>query len=299
MNYTAIVNSAWGTAWKRRYLWVFGFFAGMGGNTIGNIGGRGGSEQAERIAGWITAHPGLVGALLLGGLLLWAVLVALQSLSYAALVHATGTLAGGGTNDFDSSLEAGFRWFWRVFGLQLLLGLLVLALVAAAGLPLLLAALSRQTGAIIAAGVWLAVALLPAIAVAGVAAIVWDYALRFAVLNDRPAGDALGDGWRLFRANVGTSVVVWLIMVALGLAYGFALIVPLVVLGVPFVIAGAFNPWLGIVPAVLLGLPVMVVLIAMYGVFETAYWSEAFVALTRQAVGGPGPVPSGQGAATA
>ncbi|MCU0606752.1 MAG: hypothetical protein MUF78_04875 [Candidatus Edwardsbacteria bacterium] len=287
MNYTAIVNQAWEVAWKRRYLWVFGFFAGMGGNTIGNIGGRGGREQAEHIAGWITAHPGLVGALILGGALLWMVLIALQSLSYAALVHATGTLAGGGTNDFDSSLDAGFRWFWRVFGLQLLLGLLVLALLAAAGMPLLLAALTQRTGAIIAAAVWLAVAILPVIAIAAVATIVWDLALRYAVLDDRTAGQAIGDGWRLFRANLGPSVVIWLIMAALGMAFGFALIVPLVVFGIPFIIAGAFNPWLGIVPAVVLGLPLMAVLVSVYGVFETAYWSEAFVALTRPA-GGPG-----------
>ncbi len=288
MDYTAIVRQSWDIAWKRRYLWVFGFFAGMGGNTLGNIGGRGGSEQAERIAGWFAAHPGLVAAVVLGGLLLWVVLVALQALSYAALVHATGTLAGGRTNDFDSSLDAGFRWFWRVFGLQLALGLLVLALVGLAAAPALLLAVTRQTGLIIAGLGWLVIAILPVIAVAAALTVIWDYALRYAVLHDRPAGDAVNRGWRLFRDNLGQSAAVWGIMAALGMAFSLALVLPLVVFGIPFIIAGAFNPWLGIVPAVLLGLPLAVALISIFGVFDVAYWSSAFVRLTAPA-GPPAP----------
>lgn len=288
MNYTAIVNSAWAIAWKRRYLWVFGFFAGMGGNTIGNIGGRGGREQAERIAGWIAEHPGLVGALLLGGLLLWVVLTALQSLSYAALVHATGTLAGGGTNDFDSSLEAGFRWFWRVFWMLVLLGMVIIGIIGLLALPAIMMIPTKQA-ALIAIGVgWLAVMLIPALCAAVAVTIVWDYALRYGVLHDMPAGAAIVAGWRLLRSTLGPSVIVWLINLALGMAFGMALVAAMVVFGLPFVIAGAFNSWLGIVPAVLLGLPLLVVLIAVYGVFDTAYWSGAFVALVKPVAPGSG-----------
>ena len=283
MNYTALVNRSFAIAWKHRYLWVFGFFAGLGGNTLGNIGGRGGNEQAGRLFEWTASHPVLLLVIIMGGVILWCVLTALQSLSFGALIGATGDLLIDRANDFDRSLEAGFRYFWRVFGLQLLLGLTILGIVAITVIPPLLLLLTKQTGLIILAVAWLVILALPFIAAVATATVVWDFALRFGVLRDRKAGNALGEGWRLFRNNLGRSAAVWGVMAALGLAFSFAVMLAVVMLGLPFLIAGAINPWLGIIPSVLIGLPLMIVMISMYGVFDVAYWSAVFLDLTTTA----------------
>ncbi|MDI6740505.1 MAG: hypothetical protein QME74_09100 [Candidatus Edwardsbacteria bacterium] len=291
MDYTKIVKQAWEIAWKRRYLWVFGFFAGMGGNVIGNIGGRIDSEQASGIASWLVAHPALAAGIVLGGLLLAIVFTVLQSLSMAGLISATGSLVRGQPNGFDATVNAGFRWFWRVFGMQVLLGLALIALIAITVVPPIILIVTKQAGTIALGAAWLVIVILPFFIVLIGAAILWDYAIRYAVLHDLTAGRAFSAGWRLLRDRLGQSVGIWAVMFGLGLAFGMILFVPMLVLGLPFLIAGMINPWLGIVPALLIGLPVVVALISVYGVFDVAYWSGAFQELTRTPEDPPQPAP--------
>ncbi|HTY08610.1 MAG TPA: hypothetical protein VMF29_05555 [Candidatus Edwardsbacteria bacterium] len=290
MNYSAIVNRSLAIAWKHRYLWVFGFFASMGGGTFSNIGGRASEgDRAAAITGWITSHPGLVLALVFAGAVLLLVLGVLQVLSAGGLVRGTAEASAGRAGGFEQTLSMGYDCFGRVLGLELLLLLIVVGIMLAGFVPPIVMIATKQ-GVLVALGVaWLLLLLLPALALMIALGLAWNYALRFAALRGDPVGAAVAHGWALARRHLGTTVVLWLVNLAIGFAAGMAMMVAGLLFAIPFVVAGIINLWLGLIPALLIGLPLLVVITAVYGVYEYSYWTIAFTELT--AVDDPVPTP--------
>jgi len=127
--------------------------------------------------------------------------------------------------------------------------------------------------------------------------IIVAFAQRAIAVEDVGAIASLRSGWRILRAHLGTSILLWLIGLLLGVGGTIVVIVALVVLGaivlgisVALVAAAGASLWAA-VPFVLVGLAALWVVAAIVNTFFWHYWTIAYLRLTGQAE--PQPVEGG------
>lgn len=282
MEYGKLIKDALAIAWRKRYLWVFGFFAGAGSPSFDN---QLATEKLGDAWDWLAGNPGLVvvlAAMALGvGLVFWV----LQVVSQGSLVRGVGDIEASAPSDFERALSHGLKLFWRVLGLQLLLFAAVVGAAAlAAGPPALMIAFGG-TGLKVLGVAWLVAAILPAIAGLVAAGLLWNYALRHLVLEEMPVFDSVRSAWLSIKSNFSESVILFAIGLGIGLALGLAVVLALVLLAIPFVILGIINLALGLAPGLIIGVPVFIMLICVLGVFQSAYWTLGFMRLPSAQLG--------------
>lgn len=298
MDYTELLRSAWRITWRHKYLWILGLFAtegggcGLSGGSPGNGDFANFSTPGPRGAeDWFVSNWPFLAALGIGLLVLGVAMWVVSIIATGGLISGTDAAYGQRSDaSLGSAWRAGVHSFWRLLGLGLLVALavflviLLLALIIALPIGLTLArGAELGTGAIILIVVLALVLLLIALPIGVVLQISLTWANRSLVLEGTGIVDSWRAGWRLFRANVGTSLLVWLIGVGVSIGVGVALLVPVAIVGIPIGIAvyrlvtdGGSAMWgvLGI-----LGL----VAIVMFAVFKSAvttyfgaYWTVAY-----------------------
>jgi hypothetical protein len=259
----------------RRYLWVFGFFVGSGGfYDPSGMGSKNGGTAAKALPGWLLEHPLALGMAVAAGLLLLLAFAVLQIISLGALTVSVADIERRQPGGFDRALEAGLRHFWRVAGLQLLLGGIVigwLLLLVAPPVVMIFGGAALK----VAGTVWLLAIILPTVVLAVVLALIWQFALRYCVLSDAGVGMSAALGWRTFRSHMGDAVLLALLNGVINVGYAFALIAALAFLAIPFFAVGIINLWWGLVPGVIVGLAVVIAAGSWYGVFSHSLWTLA------------------------
>ena len=304
MNYGDLIRDAIRITLRNRYLWFFGFFVGLGSGGGGGGGGGGGDfdeQGSAEIASVSAVQQGpfdnalLIVGLVLVGLLILLAFFALYVVSQGGLTESVAAIDRGEERRFSSTWRAGARNFWRVL-LQILLFLgLVLGLLLAVGIPVaLLVAGAFATDSIAMRAVAVVFAVLVAIALLVVVfvfvATVRQFARRELVLRGASVLGSVGSGYRLFRANLGSSVLVWLIQLGLMLAAGIALLIALVIVGLllflpTILLAVAQYTTAAIAAGVVAGLillPLLIVALAILGTFNHSYWTLAYLRLTSE-----------------
>jgi hypothetical protein len=304
MNYGDLIRDAIRLTLRNRYLWFFGFFVGLGSGGGGGGGGGGGDfdeQGSAEIASVSAVQQGpfdnalLIVGLVLVGLLILLAFFALYVVSQGGLTESVAAIDRGEERRFSSTWRAGARNFWRVL-LQILLFLgIVLGLLLAVGIPVaLLVAGAFATDSIAMRAVAVVFAVLVAIALLVVVfvfvATVRQFARRELVLRGASVLGSVGSGYRLFRANLGSSVLVWLIQLGLMLAAGIALLIALVIVGLllflpTILLAVAQYTTAAIAAGVVAGLillPLLIVALAILGTFNHSYWTLAYLRLTSE-----------------
>jgi hypothetical protein len=219
----------------------------------------------------------------------------LSMISQGALAESVAALHRGETRSFGSAFRVGTANFWRVFGLKVLFFLIALGLVLVIFLPVVLGALAAfsltdSTGlrvlAVVLGVLFVFVAL---IVVFLPFAIVNQFGLRELVVSRRRITESIAGGFRLFRRNIGRSLLVWLIQLAVMLGLGIAVLVALVIFGAillgPAIALfatdhGTAGVVAGVVGGVLFLVPVFVISGAI-GAFNHAYWTLAYLRLVE------------------
>ena len=276
MEYGQLLKNSLKIAWERKYLWAFGFFAGVG---MPNTRGVAVEEKLGDAWAWLTSNPGLLILVLVLAGILSLVFLVLQVVSQGGLIKSASAIERGQPSSFELALNAGLQSFWRVLGLELLLVVLLLAGMVAAIVPPVAMIAAGPAGLKVLGIVWIVLAILPFIAAVLGAALLWNYALRFVVIDDRPIGRSLSLSWNCFKQCLSESVILFAISLGFSIAITIAVVAALVVLAIPFIILGLVNPILGLVPGLLVGIPVLVVAICVLGVFSSAYWTLGFLRL--------------------
>ena len=127
--------------------------------------------------------------------------------------------------------------------------------------------------------------------------IVGQFALRGAVVDREGVLGSVGSGYRLFRRNLGRSLLVWLIKVGLAIAVGISLLIAALIVGlilflptIALAIAGYSTAALvtGIVAALIL-VPLLLVAWGAVGAFNHAYWTLAYLRLASRETPDPQP----------
>ncbi|HLL40034.1 MAG TPA: hypothetical protein VK357_10265 [Rubrobacteraceae bacterium] len=117
--------------------------------------------------------------------------------------------------------------------------------------------------------------------------IIVQFALREIVVGRERVFGSIGSGYRLFRHNLGKSLLLWLIQLALALGAGIALLILIIVLGLilflPTIILAVMEyataaTVAGIVAALIL-LPLILVASGALETFSHAYWTLAYLRL--------------------
>ena len=222
---------------------------------------------------------------------IWLVLYAI---SRGALAEGVAAIDRGETRRFSTSWRAGLSNFWGVVGQATILFLIWL------GLTLVIWLL----GALVAVGTFaltdsiavrvLVVAvgtilLLPLLVVVFVVLdIVTQFALRALVVGGDGVFASIGSGYRLFRHNLGRSLLLLLIQIGIALGVGGVMFTVLTLAGlllsVPVTVLSSSGQnaaavLVGVVLGLILSVP-FIVLTSAIGTFHQAYWTLAYLRLT-------------------
>jgi ABC-type multidrug transport system fused ATPase/permease subunit len=139
MDFGEVLSSAWKIIWKHKVLWIFGILASCG-SANGSIGNFGNNfrwtvsapvddyfYQIERIPEWQIILAIVV--MLIAVLLLALLVIFLATIGRIGMIRGTQQAnAGIDRLVFGELLSGSMPFFWRVFGLNLLVGLAIVYL---------------------------------------------------------------------------------------------------------------------------------------------------------------------------
>jgi hypothetical protein len=313
MEYTNLIRDAWTMTWRHRYLWVLGLFTGTAAGSCsgtpnpmqyrlqsGDLPNAAPGIEAVGVAvgSWIAVNQSLVVATLALAGLLGVGLIIASFIAQGGLTEATVDLARNEPASLGRAWRAGCHFFWRYVGLTLLL----IAVAVGIGLVvsmlgvLIVGAITASAGilhvAMIVVGVLLALsAVAVVIPIAVGLCIAISYAQRIIVVDDTGPRVALRAGWTLLRANVATSLIVWLLDLALTIAatvaIAFVTVVVAVILGIVGYVLWTIAGFTAITIVYLsigvaLTLASFFVLEAIANTFLWSYWTLAYLRLGGQ-----------------
>ncbi len=269
--------------WRNRGLWWVGFFAGgASGSCSGGLNStatgdteafrqglrRGGGldlDPAAALEGMRQALPVLITIGVMVGII-WLMFWLLSIACKAAVISGGRGAAPDGTMPLGTAWSSGLRAFGRLFALELLW--LVFWLVAFGVVAWsFITSLGRQSD-LVSAGF----GLLGWISLLGVIGTVLGvglaYAQRAVVLEGVGPMAGIGRALHVLRAKLGSTLLVWLVGLALSIGGGIALFIGVIVVALPAALIGAILGFL----ASLGGIPFVAVMFSVLGLL-------AFIAL--------------------
>ena len=301
--YRNILKQGLKISWQNKYLWFFGLFAALLGNTneyeilFGGLSNETGqnffagfsriaetgifSKQSLSGIGQIMAeNPLSLLLLLIIGLVMLALsafLVWLMIISQAALVNNSAKIITNKKHNFQNGAVSGMKNFWPVFGLNAISKFVVYLVFALLGLSFI-ATLKPIYIFIFIIFIPIAIAL----------SFMIKYAIAYVVIRGSGFKDSIKQGWQLFARNWLISLEMAFLLFAITFLVGFALIIVFGSLNTIFafltVVFGKFLPafgfWLFVVIRSLFILAITVFIGAILTSWQIASWTGLFIELT-------------------
>jgi len=319
MNLGEVLSRAWKIIWKNKILWIFGILSSCGrggggggggnnsnfnfdnGNTPFSDGSFPGAEEfsrnMENIFGssseqtWI---PIIIGGLCLL-LIVAVVFIFLGTIGRIGLIKGT-VLAETGHEplSFGQVWSASMPYFWRVFLLNLIIGLAIGLVVLIIMVPFVLVGIATM-GVGMLCLIPLFCLLIPLSLVVNV---IIEQANVAMVVEELGIMDAIKRGWRVCRENLGPIAVVALVILVGGGIVGFIIAIPLVLVIVP-IFAGFLSNDETVLTTLFATAGLMLccmlpVVIALSGILQSyigSVWTLTFLRLTAKKPEGTDPLP--------
>ena len=243
-NFGEVLTRAWKNIWKHKVLWVFGILASCARSGGGGSGGGGSRGYQTSPGGDMPFSGGQIERMMnqAGQYLednLWIIVAAvlaillLSLISYSlGMIGRIGMIKGTSLAEKDAeSISFGEVWseslpyFWRIFGLNFLVGLAFAVLV----IPLVLLGL-------ITAGVGF-ICVLPIICllvpIGWAVSLIIEQAQPAIVLEDLSMLDGFKRGWQVVKSNPGPMIVMALILGIGGAIVGVIVAMPIILAFIP------------------------------------------------------------------
>lgn len=298
-NFGEVLTRAWQITWKYKILWIFGILAscsrGSGGGSSGGGGGSGGGDgsgyspfdtsEAERVfdqmGDWLASNWWVVALIMLGAILLALLFVFLGTIGRIGLIRGTLQAEEGAESlSFGELFRGSMPYFWRVFGLSFLIGVITLLIM----IPFLFFG-------ILTAGIGF-ICLLPLLCILvpisiGIYLII-ELADVAIVKENLGIVDGWKRGWGLVRDNVGPVIVMGLILLVISFVIGLLIAIPVVMIVLPAVLGFAIGEAQNMTPLLIGGLcfvgflPVMILINGVFNTFMGASWTLTYQRLTRK-----------------
>lgn len=319
MGFSQIIKKAWTITWRYRALWVLGLFAGITGASSGGSGSGGSGSSSSNSSNslgnlnsqqWLPTLERLlplIVVVVLGMMIVGFVWWILSIAARGGLVYAVNEIESGRPFTLGASWNVGFGRWWRLFGLSVLLSLpmLVLVLLFLLGIfaPLLpfLFAHTRPSAAVVAPICGVVAIGVPVMIVVGfVLGMMYVLGIRFVVLAGLGVMDSAREAWRMLRARLKDTILMYLINIGMNIAAGLVVGIPLAivaaVIAVPGIVAGIAGHWGVAAGAVAIAALVIMAVSLLYtgiwGTFTSALWTIFYRRVTGMEVVAP-PAPAG------
>lgn len=302
-NFGEVLTRAWQIVWKHKILWVFGILASCGqgsGNFNSNSNIRNDSSnfnpppQMLEWARWIENNVAAFIAILVAVVCIILIITTfLSTIGRIGLIRGAAQAEGGAENlVFGQLFSESMPYFWRSFGLSLILSLPVLVFAAFAAVFVVAAAASENNPSAALGSLAILPILLgcccifvPLMLVLGV---IFGQAQRAIVLEDLGVMPALSRGWEIFKANLGPVIILAIILGVIGFGVGLVLSIPLLAIVVPAAFAFAFSQTQNMTPVIFaaicfcLYLPVMWLGQGILISYTESAWTLTYLRLTNK-----------------
>jgi hypothetical protein len=303
MDFGKVLTRAWQITWRWKVLWILGFLASLGrgiapSNPNYEFNGRDfGYHYETYVPPEVWAIIASVACLaILIGIALWVISV----IARGGLIAGVQQVEEEGTTRFGQAWRVGVKRFWTLFGISVLtfLPMIVLVLIGAGIAALFVFGVvgastgsvgAGETMAIIASVLGGGALCCGAILVAIVLGQIQIYADRAAILEGLGWIDAFKRGWQVLKDNLGPTIILMLVFVAVGIILVIVVMGGIAALVAPFIaIVSNTNPgpWL-VAPICFGGLLAIITAALVSSIVETftsSTWTLAYRELTGLAV---------------
>jgi hypothetical protein len=236
----------------------------------------------QQVGQWIEDNPWIVAVFVLLVILVLIVSIYLGTIGRIALIRGTYQAETGAERlNFGELFSGSAPYFWRVFGLSLLI--LLIALVVFVPVVLggtLFSAITAGIGLIcLAPLICLLVPLL------WLLSVVIEQANVAIVLDNLGIGDGFRKGWNVVRDNLGPIIVMTLIIFIGSGVVGFLIALPIIAAVVPLIFSAASNNtspiWITVVCCAVY-FPVLLVLSGILNAYVQSTWTLTYMRLTAK-----------------
>lgn len=299
MDFGEVLSRAWQIIWKHKALWIFGILAGCtsgssnsamqdfsysfdGGELPRNLQPY--FDRTFGVEGWQAAA--FIAVIVLVVLVLIVLAVFLGTIGRIGLIR--GTLKAEQSSEslsFGELFRGGMPYFWRVFGLNLFIALVIAAIAIVFAILAMVTAFATLGIALICM-IPLFCLLLP---VGWFVGIIIEQANVALVVEDIGILEAIQRGWDVVKDNVGAMIVMGLILLIGGGIAAALLTVPFALVVLP-VVFGAVSGndaglGLGIGVSLLCGvvyLPILLVLSGILRAYIGSAWTLTYLRLSSK-----------------
>ena len=266
MDYAKLITKSLQTAWKYKYLWLFGFFLEVL---------DGGDNIRHSRHDW-HPDPGIIVLIIFAALFLFLILWLLSVLSEGALIHGVSRIELGKKTSLSDCFTAGLGHFPKIFGIKLLATIVIFAVILGSAMFLVPAFVAAP-----GLGLVVAMFILPfMIVIAFIVVSIEAWSVRYVVLQKKSWREAIEFGWHMLKTNVGKTIGVALSSVLVKILIVIAALLCMAFLAIPFVLMGLASLWLGLIPGIFVGSIILILLTGYMGVYGSALWTYAFVEIT-------------------
>jgi hypothetical protein len=303
-NFGEVLTRAWQIIWKHKVLWIFGILAGCGrggprfNSSSSGGGGDGGFGQPppELLRFLQTIQDNLtviIIAVCIFTLLIWAITIFLSTIGRIGLIRGTFQVEQGVDRPmFGQLFSESMPYFWRMFGLSLVVAIPVLIVFAILIAGFVALAISASSGSDVGTVGLLGslplligcfCLLIPVIFVVG---MIIRQAENAIVLEDMRLLPSISRGWDVFRANLGPIILMAIILAVIGLVIGFVIAIPVFLIVFPAVIAFAAGDGQNWTPLLLMGvglciyIPILLVVNGIMTAYLESVWTLTYMRLT-------------------
>lgn len=300
MDFGYVIKRAWQIIWKFKVLWIFGILASCG--QASNSGGQNSGYRYSFSGNDVNLSPRIeqffnqLNPAIVALLIAIAIIVALFLIVIAILLGTVGRVGlirgtvkaeqGAEKLTFGELWREGLSYFWRVFGLNLLIGIIIF-------LAVVILAILAVVFTIGTLGLFV-LCLLPIICV--LIPVVWaisviiEQANVALVVENLGIMDAINRGWQVVRNNIGSMIVMSLILfLGVSLIGGAIIGLPLLIVLAPMAagyVSGTNeairNGWLVSGLFFLVYLPILIVLSGILRAYTSSAWTLTYLRLTNK-----------------
>jgi hypothetical protein len=321
INFGEILSKAWQITWKFKVLWIFGILAGCAGNNSSNFNWNTGSNNSDSgnngafekflpqlgnmqpeqlFQQYMSQYMAIIVAVLVLLCVLWAVFFFLGMIGKVGLIKGASKADGGASSmRFAEIWTESLPYFWRMFGLNLLVGLpfflLVVILMVILGVGGFSAYKSGVSGGGMAAvmigmmGIFFAFICVISI-LSMIVGMIVQQAQNAIVLEELGVLESLGRGWNVFKSSVLSIVLMAIILAIMGGLVGLVVALPLMIVMIPAAIGvAATSGTAGMAIPMILGgccfvilLPIILLVSGIIQTYTQTAWTLTYLRLTVQ-----------------
>jgi len=294
-----VLKRSWEIVWKHKVLWIFGILASCArGNGGGNSGGSGetqyqsgpngdqpfpssGFEQGmEQVGQFLNENLWIIILAVLFIFLLSFIFYAIGMMGRVGPIKGTYMAETGTTSlSFGELWSGSMPYFWRIFGMNFLFGLMIAIIV----IPLLLVGL-------LTAGVGF-VCVIPIlcliIPLSWVLLVIIEQAQAGIVIEDLSMLDGFKRGWEIVKSNPGPIIIMALILGIGGAIVGVAVSLPLILAVLPIAIGYGMGgsqestaPLILAAACCVLYFPVLLIANGILTAYIQSAWTLTYMQLT-------------------